>query len=68
MFGLQVTLLYGIHIALGGLECVCLANTSILGKHLVNQFDSGLYQRYRVCISTSWFLRERFDVDSEQFL
>jgi len=37
-------------------------------KHLVNQFDSGLNQRYRAYISTSCFLRERFDVDSEQFL
>ena len=37
-------------------------------KHLVNQFGSGLNKRYRAYISTSCFLRERFDVDSEQFL
>ena len=37
------------------------------GKHLVNQFDGGLNQRYRAYLSTSSFLRERLDVDSEMF-
>jgi len=36
-------------------------------KHFVNQFDGGLNQRYRAKISISCFLRERFDVDSDQF-
>jgi hypothetical protein len=34
-------------------------------KHLVNQFGSGLNKRYRAYISTSCFLRERIDMDSE---
>jgi len=37
-------------------------------KHLVNQFDSSLNQRYRAYISTFCFFRERFDLNSEQFL
>jgi hypothetical protein len=36
-------------------------------KRLVNQLDSGLNQRHRAYISISCFLRETFDVDSEQF-
>jgi hypothetical protein len=45
---------------------VCLPKPQFWEIHLVNQFDSGLNQRYRAYISTSCFLRERFDVDSEQ--
>jgi len=58
-FGLQLGLLSNFHIALEELECVRLRRTSILKKHRVNQFDSGLNQRYKSYISTSCLVWER---------